>query len=311
MLAIDAAAAMTIPVTMVTTATGNQVPSVLVSIGGSPPFAAELDTGSVGLRVVTGTIADSAWTVGTTASSVTYGSGVVADGVIATASMTIGGLSTGAIDVEDITSVSCTTAKPSCPANGVDVTAFRFSGEFPAIMGVGFRANAEIASPLSSVGANHRYTLSLPALGGAAGVIAIDPDAATIARFANTRIQLPAAGVGFDDVTVPFCGNALCETGLLDTGQPDMVFATSADADLAKLGVPDGTMVVPAGTVVPVVVGDNESWSFEVGATPTAGKDLIRLGGTAAVNNLGIAPFHIFDMFYDYAAGVIGIAAKL
>jgi hypothetical protein len=29
------------------------------------------------------------------------------------------------------------------------------------------------------------------------------------------------------------------------------------------------------------------------------------------VSNLGVAPFHIFDMFYDYAAGVIGVAAKL
>jgi hypothetical protein len=309
-IALDAAGALTIPVTMVTTTSGNQVPSVQISIGGSAPFAAELDTGSVGLRVVTGTIPDSAWTVGTIASSVTYGSGVVADGVIATASMTIGGLPTGAIDVEDITSVSCTGAKPSCPANGVEAAAFRFSGEFPAIMGVGFRATAELASPLSSIGANHQYTLSLPALGGTAGLIAIDPDVTAIARFDHTRIELPVAGAGFDDVTVPFCANALCETGLLDTGQPAMVFATDADADLAKLGVPDGTMVVPAGTVVQVVVGDNQSWSFEVGTTPTAGKDLIRLDGTATVNNLGIAPFHIFDMFYDYAAGVIGIAQK-
>ncbi|HEY1551494.1 MAG TPA: hypothetical protein VGG28_26880 [Kofleriaceae bacterium] len=310
----DAGAGAIIPVTMVTLANGNEIPTVQVSIGGSAPFTAELDTGSVGLRVVTGTIADSAWTIGTTASSVVYGSGVIAAGTIATANVTIGDLATTtAIAVEDITAVSCTAAKPSCPADGVAAADFRFSATFPAILGVGFRANANIASPLVAIGANHQYALALPIYGGSAGAITIDPDATTIARFAQTRVQLPVDGVGFDDTTVPFCVNALCVTGLLDTGQPATQLATSADADLAKAGVPAGSTTAPAGTGVDIIVDANAAttWSFVVGSTPTAGVDLIRFDGTAAVSNLGVAPFHIFDMFYDYAAGVIGVAAKL
>jgi hypothetical protein len=311
--AIDASIASTIPITMVTV-NGDEIPTVQVSIGGSAPFTAELDTGSMGLRVVTGTIPDTAWTIGATASSITYGSGVIATGMLATAAVTIGGLATTtAIAVEDITAVSCTAAKPSCPANGVAAADFRFSGTFPAILGVGFRSNANIASPLTAIGTNHQYTLSLPAYGGSAGAIVIDPDATALARFAETRIQLPADGVGFDDTTVPFCVNALCLDGLLDTGQPVTQLATSADADLAKAGVPSGTTVAPAGTAVDVSIdaNANATWSFVVGSPPTAGVDLIRFDGTAPVSNLGVAPFHIFDMFYDYAAGVIGIAAKL
>ena len=305
------AATVTIPVTMVTVPGGNSVPTVQVSINGSAPFTAELDTGSMGLRVVTGTIPDAAWTISSTTSTVTYGSGVVADGVLASGAVSIGSYTTtAAIAVEDITTVSCVAAKPNCPADGVDAAAFRFAGTFPAMLGVGFRSNARIASPLAMIGANHQYTLSLPPFGGTAGVLTIDPDASTIARFDDTRIQLPSDGTGFDDVTVPVCVNSLCVSGLIDTGQPAFVLATSSDSDLALAGVPAGSTVAPAGTSITASVGGNESWSFQVGATPAAGKDLVRFDGTAAVNNAGIAPFHLFDMFYDYAAGVIGIAPK-
>ena len=295
------------------TVNGFQIPTVQVSIGGSVPFTAELDTGSVGLRVVTGTVPDSAWTVGTTTSSIVYGSGVVATGTLARAAITVGAVTTtAAIDVEDITTVSCTAAKPSCPANGVDATDFRFLGTFPAILGVGFRSNANIASPLAAIGANRQYVLAMPKIGGTAGTIAIDPDSATIARFAATRIQLPVDGAGFDDTTVPFCVNQLCVGGLLDTGNSVSVLATTAAADLAKVGVPSGSTTVPSNTPVGIIIDANThaTWSFVVGATPAAGVDLIRFDGTSTVNNLGIAPFHIFDMFFDYSAGQIGIAPK-
>ncbi len=316
-VAIDAApdvapAATTIPIAMVTLPNGNQIATVQVSIGGGAPFTAELDTGSVGLRMVDGTVPDGAWTIGTQATSVSFGSGVIASGVIATAEVTLGGLATtGAIAVEDITMVACTSDRPSCAAAGVAAADFRFDGMFPAILGVGLRS-AALASPLAAIGTHQQYTLSLPPLGGTAGVITIDPDATALARFAGTEVALPAKGTGFDDTQVPFCVNALCVVGLLDTGQPAMVVATSDPDDLAKLGVPAGSTTVPAGTAVTVIVGGNRSWSFEVGNPPVAGVDLIRLDGTAAgeVRNLGITPYHQFDVAYDYAHGTIGIAPK-
>ena len=96
-----------IPITMVKLANGNVVPTVQVAIGDSPPFTALLDTGSVGLRVVTGTVADTAWQVGTQTTMATYGSGLVAGGVVATAIVTVATRATAEpITMEDITSVS-------------------------------------------------------------------------------------------------------------------------------------------------------------------------------------------------------------
>jgi hypothetical protein len=304
----------TIPITMVTLPNGEQVPTVQVSIGGGPAFTAELDTGSFGLRIVTGTVPDTAWTVGTQTSSVSYGSGVVVTGPPAIASVTLGGLTTTApIAVQDITTVSCTATRPNCAAAGVAAADFRFSGMFPAMLGVGMRSGAQIASPLNAIGAHRQYVLSLPSLGGASGLITIDPDPTTAARFAASLITLPVRNAGYDDTQVPFCVNALCVNGILDTGQPVMVIATSDADDLTKLGVPAGSTQVPAGTAVTIVIHGDQQWSFTVGNPPVAGKDLIRLTGTAAgdVKNLGITPYHQFDVFYDYAAGTIGLAAKL
>jgi hypothetical protein len=319
---VDAPAAVTtIPITMVMLPNGNSVGTVQVSIGGAAPFTALLDTGSVGLRVVTGTVPDSAWQVTAQPSTVTYGSGVVATGVIATAIVTLGGrATTEPIAMEDITSVSCSAAHPTCPATGVDVTAFEFSNQFPAILGVGMRANANtlIASPIAAIGTNMQYVLAMPAYGGATGTITIDPDAATMARF-TTRVALASKGAAlpggigsWDDTQVPFCINAFCSNALLDTGQPAIVIQTSSEDDFGKLGVPADSTTVPPNTAVQIIVAANQTWSFEVGATPQLGVDLIRINGGvgASIENLGLAPFYKLDAFYDYSAGQIGLAAK-
>ncbi len=306
----DAPVARTIPITMVTLPNGDQVATVQVSIDGSTPITVLVDTGSVGLRVVTGAIPDADWTIGTTTSMVTYGSGVIATGVIATGTVTIGGLATtSAIAVQDITAVSCTTDKPNCPAKGMAAAAFRFSGQFPGILGVGLRATTEIASPLKAIGAHQQYTLSLPVLGGPTGLIAIDPDATALARF-TTQVALTVKGAGFDDTLVPVCVNALCVGGLIDSGNPTTRVVAQNAADDMKLGVAAGATQIPAGTAVAIAIDTTATWMFTVGATPVAGKDLVDIGDATVTNNLGIAPFHQFDMFYDYAHGTIGFAPK-
>lgn len=303
---------------MVTVPDGSQVATVQVSIGGSAPFTAEIDTGSVGLRVVTGTVPDAYWQIGNQTATVVYGSGVVAYGSVANATVTIGGLATNwPINMVDITDVWCSATKPNCYATEFDNPAdFRFSNVFPAILGVGMRSNAVISSPIEAIGESGQYVLSLPALDDTAGHITIDPGPGAVARF-DTSIQLsPAAtGTGFDDTGVWFCVNALCKQGILDTGQPDMVLVPASPADYAALGVPANAQLVRAGTDVQVTIAStatatNATWSFQVGQPPTAGLDRIDLEPHALVNNLGITPFHTFDMLYDYGAGTIGIGPK-
>lgn len=298
------------------------VVTVQVSIGGSPPFTALVDTGSVGLHVVEGTIPESDWTVTSTATSTTYGTGVVTDGVIASAVVTVGGVATnGPIDLVKITSVSCSASKPNCPAKGETASAYRYRGDYPANIGIGMRANAteNLASPIAAMGHNKQYLLELPALGGSAGTIVIDPTASDLSRFAGTLVQLPSKGAttpsgvpGWDDTQVPYCINSFCSVAILDTGAAAVTIDPGSAAGYTQIGVADGATSVPSGTMVNMAIDTTAAWSFTVGSPPVDGKDAINLGGSTVTgnDNLSIAPFFVFDMAYDYEHGTIGLAAK-
>jgi hypothetical protein len=313
----DAATSGTIALSLVTESTGQPWVTAQVSVGGSPPFTAIFDTGSVGLRVLDGTLPAGAFTKSSTPASVTYGSGVVATGVVATAVVTVGGFATPqAIAIEDITSVACDTTHPNCEAKGKTLQSFRFGDSFAAMLGVGLRASAatNIASPLSTMGAHHRYLLALPPYGGTSGSATLDPSMAETDRF-ETVVQLPSFGattpsgvLAWDDTQVPFCVNAFCDKGLLDTGAPTTLSPASAD-DYTAIGVADNATSVPTGEKVTIAIDTTASWSFTVGSAPMDGLDQINLV-SGHINNLGVMPFHQFDVLYDYTAGKVALNAK-
>jgi len=299
------------------------VATVQISIGGSAPFTALVDTGSVGLHVVEGTIPDADWTVTSTTTSTTYGTGVITSGVIANAVVTIGGMATTMpIDVVKITGVSCVASKPNCPAAGETASEYRYRGDYPANIGIGMRANAteNLASPLAAMGPNLQYLLELPALGGSVGTIVIDPTSAEMSRFATTLVQLASKGAttvsgvpGWDDTVVPYCLNSFCSAGILDTGAVAATINPGGASGDMQIGVATGATSVPSGTVVNMAIDTTATWSFTVGSPPVDGKDAINLGGStvSGSDNLSIAPFFVFDMFYDYGNGRIGLATKL
>jgi hypothetical protein len=254
-------------------------------------------------------------------STITYGTGVVAEGVIANAMVTVGGVTTRAeIAVAKIVSVYCAASKPTCDAAGLAASAYRYRGLYPANLGIGMRASGtvDLASPVAALGHRQQYLAELPAFGGAVGKLVIDPSAADIARFGHTLVQLASGGATtprgvpiWDDTQVPYCLNRYCSRTILDTGGG----RTNIDANatvFTSIGVPAGTTTVPSGTEVTVKIDETAAWSFTVGSPPVAGVDLITLHASTATgaDNLGIAPFFVFDMFYDYAHGTIGLAPK-
>ena len=169
------------------------------------------------------------------------------------------------------------------------------------------------------MGHNKQYLLKLPALGGAAGTIVIDPSASEISRFAGTLVQLSSTGAatsggipGWNDTAVPYCINSFCSAALLDTGAAAVTIDPGSATGYAQIGVANGATSVPPGTLVDMAIDTTATWSFTVGAPPVDGKDAINLGGstTTGSDNLSIAPFFVFDMFYDYGNGTIGLAAK-
>lgn len=291
-------------------ANGETYVTAQVSVGGSAPFTALVDTGSTGLRVLTGTISDADWNVTSVSGNYSFTSGVAVHGHVADGVVTIDGASTrAAIPMMDIESVSCT--RPGCPATGKDATTFRFAGSYPAILGIGMEpAPTGVASPLVALAQDGRAVIALPAFGGASGAITVDPSSSDLARF-TTLVTLSQANPNIQgswSEKVPFCINQFCAVGLLDTGTFGASLAASTAADDTALGVPSGSAVIPGGTVIDETIGQTAAWSYTVSTPPKPGLDRFGLGATT--NNLGLAPFHQFDVLYDYERGIVGLAPK-
>jgi len=87
-----------------------------INIGNNPVYVG-IDTGSVGLRVLESSLKDMTnITLTNTSESYSYADGVSLNGVVATAPITIGGV-TETIKFMLVQSVSCIKSMPNCPAN--------------------------------------------------------------------------------------------------------------------------------------------------------------------------------------------------
>jgi hypothetical protein len=303
-----------IPVSVAWSPTTTKV-IVNLSIGGGTAIPATIDTGSVGIRVLSSAVPPSAWQPSSTPLPVyVYGGAVRVHGVAATARVALGGVELPApIVVEDVTSRDCTDSRPDC-----DASSPTFGNGYAAIVGLGMRAAGPLASPLVSLAKTGRYIVALPPVNGVSGTLIVDPPPDVVARFGQA-IQLgpfdgaePTTGArAWDDRTVPFCLNHLCSVGLLDTGGNRGNIAVSASSDYVALGVPDGSSTFPAGIHVTETIGERASWSFEVQTVAVSGVDLFALGsGTSLGNNLGPAPYFVNDVLYDYTNGQIAVAPK-
>ena len=218
-----------IPITVISDGSEEPVVLVDVSIGGSAPFQAIVDTGAAGLRVADGIVPDSAWQVTTTAlAPETFPANHdTVSALLANASITLGGVSVPTpVRVGRISGVSCLPSDPGCVAAGQTAASFRFRNKYPANIGLGMRAN-DLASPLASIAVSGKYILSLPRFddGSTIGSIIVDPDATDIARFLEGQQLSAAAASNVPGVTawidnqVPFCINGFCDVGAFDSGE--------------------------------------------------------------------------------------------
>ena len=303
----------TIPVQAVWSPSGTKA-TIQLAIGNNPPITATLDTGSVGIKVLSSAVRPGAWQVSTTAlPSFAYGSAFSVQGVEANAMVQLGGASVPTMmTVDDIIGVTCLPGHPAC-----DATATTLPNGYAAIVGVGMRATGMLMSPLVALSATGVYELALPHVNETEGSITVDPSPTELARFPSPT-QLPSLATSgatsasaWDDTAVPFCVNQFCSTGIFDTGGDRASLLVSGAADYAALGVGVGATTFAAGSPVTQTIDQYVSWTLTVGAPAHSGVDLFYFGpGTAAGNNLGPAAFYVNDALYDYGQGTIGFAPK-
>lgn len=298
-----------------------------VTVGGTE-FEAVLDTGSSGLRIFPGVIKDSDLASTSAVNvSVIYGGAVVAKGPVATAKVTLAGLTTPQpIPVHLIDSVACTVDVPNCAAQGKDASSYTFNG-YRAILGIGMRNTpvGDVGNPVVQLSGHPASVVSIKGgFGATAGVLIIGPTPEQKAKFAT--VKLPTFGDGnpladgtptFDDRTNNVCivdktgSTSYCAPALLDTG-----------GQVTKVMWPQYTgapSLLPAGDSVDVQIHASSDpasallgdYQFVVGTATKVGLDRVRIEPTSSNSgsiNTGPQLFFHYQVLLDQMNGLEGIA---
>jgi hypothetical protein len=243
-----AAERMVVPIKQSVLSDGDIRYSIPVVIAGGDPIDAMLDTGSTGLRILQGTVAETLYSVSDRTSLYRYGSGARLHGVIARAVVTVGGAATDApIPLEIVQSVDCAGDTPRCPAARVRPEEYRIGGNglpnqgFRAIVGINM-GRADAVNPLSRIGM-HAWLVLLPRPGERnPGTLIINPDDSDRNGFALFHTddllgQLPGAGGYHDAIAGCLVGEdgrrRVCGPTLLETGVPGLHLSSSEPSDLS------------------------------------------------------------------------------
>jgi Protein of unknown function (DUF3443) len=287
--------------------------SINIEIGDSP-LDVLLDTGSTGLRILPDAVPDSAFAcVTTTPSTYSYKSGLELGGVVARATIAIGGVATpAAIPVMYVDSVTCASADPDCFTAAT-------SG-FHAILGVGLRNGAAaVGSPIAQLPGQPSFVVHTLGYGMGDGTLTIGPTDTS----AFTTLQLPAAS---DDGTlangtpawddrygIPTClddmtgGIDYCEPGIWDTGNPAITIDWAPASGNSKLAIESQVAVTIGPPAAPI-----DTYAFTIGTMPVPGIDEVDVEPAVGEGfiNLGTALFFRVDALFDPLRGIVGLAAR-
>jgi hypothetical protein len=318
--AFDSGGPVNVPLSVGISSKGTMSFTLPVEVGGSP-LDTLFDTGSSGLRILAGSVPDSAF-ASTTTTQVTYSyhSGELISGVVATANISVGALHTPApIPVMLVQTASCTSS--SCGAIGSIPLSEAF-GSIGAILGVGMRCkegSGQVGSPIAQLEGTPAFVVKAPAYGGMQATLELFPAASEIASFKSFSLPPLSDGAAltngtpaFDDrYGLPAClddqtsGVDYCVPAELDTGNGPIYIEWPAHGDA-------GNTELPPSESVEVELGPAdaglEEYAFTVGPTPTPGIDevLVESASGAGFMNLGTGVFLRYDVYFDPTSGVVG-----
>jgi hypothetical protein len=289
-----------------------------VQIGSAAPFKAVLDTGSWGLRILEGTVPDSAF-ANITTTSVSYGYGtfdsaIYIYGVVAFADLTIDKLTT--TNPIPLMLVESNT----CPGSGTCRTLQQLFSDAPAILGVGMRNTTSgygIGNPIAQLPGHPPFVIHVA---HDAAFLRIGPSPTDALAFKTLQLGPLSGGAplqdgtpAWNDVSIPACietqpaGTSYCFPSLWDSGSSTPYVASQEQP------IPY-TTEFPVGSAVSVNIGPPRdpmgSFQLVVGAYPIPGVDEIFVLPTtdSGYMNLGMSLFLHYDVLFDQEKGVVGLA---
>jgi len=207
--------------------------SIPLSIGNTH-IEGMLDTGSPGIRILPGTAHHGDFTLTNQTANIHYGSGVLLKGVIARASVTIGGIRSGMpINVTAVEKITCDSQHPHCAASKVSQQDYRIGGGatgegFKAIVGVDIGARGMVNNPLPELGV-HEWIIVLPRPGDMQpGALILNPNKKDIKGYTFFKLDTtsnPRDGIP-SSITNLRTNKQVDGPAMLDTGAPGIHIVT-------------------------------------------------------------------------------------
>lgn len=276
---------------------------VTIDIAGQP-VQAGLDTGSTGLRVLPRAMP----TGGKRGEHVHYGysSGIGFDGHVVTVPVALGG-DAGNAKVMGVEKVACDRPEAQCGNFHLDIASYGILGDgvagqgFPAILGIGFKADA-VDNPLTELGV-HRWIVELPRPGdGRPGRLILNPTDEEIAGY--QRLKLSGEGNQIDGCLVgTSAAGRVCAPTIFDSGAPGIRL-------IGLSGTP-----WPRGTAIDVQLSDGRQkvdMPLVIGRRDLASGMMIQPGARdrPPMISLGLAPYFHWSVLYDADTHEIGLRGR-
>jgi hypothetical protein len=304
-----------VPLREVLLPNGTRRYAVPMTLGGVA-VEAGLDTGSVGLRVLSRATANAQVDATTRHTTYSYTSGTRFKGVVAKATLALGGVS-GPVPVDVIQAIDCRPEKPACPAAHADPATFGIQGDglpgagFAAIFGINMGED-EVANPLIKLRVT-RWIVELPKPGEpGSGKLILNPAADETAGFVMFPIDraLKDTRGGAHDA-IDGClrdlktQQTVCGAIILDSGAPGIHIVTAepekpwtADDPARIVFVKDGKPALAADFIV-----DRRDQASHL---TTEDEPQMRVPHLYA----GLMPYFVFDVLYDAERGEVGLKPR-
>lgn len=309
-----------IPIKQTPVNTGDIRYSIPVQVGGEV-IVALFDTGSTGLRVLSGVVPPSSYSATQQQAVYDYASGNYLLGVIAHANIRLGSSpSTAAVPFQLVQKIQCTSGAPKCPASQSSPQDPNYglvaNDGFRAIIGASMPSpHLSIATPNPLIQFGDAWIVSLPLPGDAtAGSLIMNPSADERSGFTLFPAGQGAnVGAGRDN-PIPGCftnngnRNTFCGPIIIDTGRSGVTIITVAQDYAHWLPGINGTIAFnePNGQQIAAqftVLANFSPTLVQRGPYPELGQPPPR-------ELAGVLPYLKFYVLYDYKNGVIGLKAR-
>jgi hypothetical protein len=301
-------------------------------LGTAPPIEAWLDTGSEGVQVIGSALSSeqrAAIQMSNRPVSSEYAGGVIATGVVGSATVTLGNRTTpqpiSIIVFEDFACAPNTPCALDQMTTG-EMADSLFNG-YPAIVGAGLRnfpGEAPVpGSPIPQLPGQPSFIVEAPSFGSSGtGTLRIGPTADEITPYQMVQLQPFASSAPlsngtppWDDTAVPACVDDatipmnFCYPAVLDTGAPFTVIYLVNQSETAELAPGDAVSVLVGQTGAPLAQFD-----VTISADPQPGQDLFAVLPPVAQLpsslNLGLTLFFQYNVYFDPVSGQIGLLAR-